>query len=400
MHHYPILRFLLTGLFFGLSTAYGQSDSARKLATVPFFTLTGGVVIVQAQINDRQDTLNFILDTGSGGISLDSATCVQLKIQPVPSDKIIKGIGGVRQVRYVHNVTLRLLNGVEADSLSFHVNDYEILSSVYGVRIDGIIGYSFLSRYIVELDYDQSLMHIFSQGRFTYPKGGFLLKPYLGVIPIVYTRFSDDHRMKGRFYFDSGAGLCFLLSKAYAEDSMVMRRRKPPVVRTQAEGVGGRTEMSLTTVRSVRIGPYTFRDVPTYVFDDPYNILSYPNLAGLIGNDILRRFNTVLNYRKREFYLVPNRHMREVFDYSYTGLGLYFINGKVMVEDVISGSPGEKAGFREGDIIFGIDRNFSGDIQQYKNLLQATGQKIKVFVSRPEGLMELRLKPRNIMKRR
>ena len=46
------------------------------------------------------------------------------------------------------------MGGLTIDSLDFHVNDYDILSSVYGDRIDGIIGYSFFSRYIVKIDYD------------------------------------------------------------------------------------------------------------------------------------------------------------------------------------------------------------------------------------------------------
>ncbi|MFN5641967.1 MAG: PDZ domain-containing protein, partial [Sphingobacteriales bacterium] len=132
----------------------------------------------------------------------------------------------------------------------------------------------------------------------------------------------------------------------------------------------------------------------------PYNIISYPNLAGLIGNDLLRRFNTILNYRKREFYLTPNQHLRDVFDYSYTGLGIYFIDGKVVVEDVIPGSPGDQAGFKNGDIIFGIGKNFSNNIQEYKNLLQNTGSKIKLIIIRDGEYAEIILRPKNIMKRR
>lgn len=54
---------------------------SRLLTTIPFSTFTGGVVIVKAQLGDYPDSLNFILDTGSGGISLDSMTCVRLKIK-------------------------------------------------------------------------------------------------------------------------------------------------------------------------------------------------------------------------------------------------------------------------------------------------------------------------------
>ena len=128
-----------------------------------------------AQVVGFPDTLNFIMDTGSGGISLDSTTCIRLNILPVLTDKLIMGIGGVRQLRYVNNRSL-IFGSLRIDSLNFHVSDYDILSSVYGDRIDGIIGYSFFTRYIVKIDYDSSQMYVYSNGTMKYPKGGFILK--------------------------------------------------------------------------------------------------------------------------------------------------------------------------------------------------------------------------------
>lgn len=380
---------------------FGQDTTQARLITIiPIHVLTGGVIIVKATVNDHPDSLHFILDTGSGGISLDSTTCEQLGIQPTASDRTIKGIGGVRPISYVFNATLHLNQTLHVDSLNFHVNDYDILSSVYGLKIDGIIGYSFLSRYIVKLDYDSQQMLVYTQGKISYPKGGFKLKPYMGIIPVLPTTYVDAKQASPLFYFDTGAGLCFLLTKAYVNDSSVFRKKKAPMVFTQAEGVGGKTQMGLTTVKQLKIGPYRFRNVPTYVFDDPFNIIPYPQLAGLVGNDILRRFNIFLNYRKREFYLVPNQHLREAFDYSYTGLGMYVVDGKVTIEDVIPGSPGDQAGFKNGDVVLGISKNFSNNILEYKNLLQNTTGKIKMIIIREGVIMEMNIRPKNIMKRR
>ena len=378
---------------------FGQDTTmARHLATIPIQVLTGGVIIVKAQVNDHPDSLHFILDTGSGGISLDSTTCEVLGIKPVASDRTIKGIGGVKQASYVYNAQLKLNDQLIVDSLNFHVNDYDILSSVYGLKIDGIIGYSFLSRYIVKLDYDSLRMMVFTQGKMNYPKGGFLLKPYMGEIPVMNASFMDEKPITSRFYFDTGAGLCFLLTQAYVKDSSVMRKKKAPMVLTQAEGVGGKTQMGLTTVKLLKIGPFRFRNVPTYVFEDPFNIITYPNLTGLIGNDLLRRFNVILNYKKREFHLTPNQHLREAFDYSYTGLGMYFLDGKVTIDDVIPGSPGDQAGFKNGDVVLGINKNFSNNIQEYKNQLQNTASRIKMIIIREGEILEMNIRPKNIMK--
>jgi predicted metalloprotease with PDZ domain len=60
------------------------------------------------------------------------------------------------------------------------------------------------------------------------------------------------------------------------------------------------------------------------------------------------------------------------------------------------GSPGEKAGIREGDILIGVGLNFSNSIIQYKALLQSANEKIKLVVKRNGELMELTIKPISI----
>lgn len=377
------------------SIAADFDDPARLVTQFKFHQFSGGVIVIQGLVDHYTDTLNFILDTGSGGISLDSTTVEQLGITTQPSDRTIRGIAGVRKVNFLYNATLRL-PGLSIDSLNFHVNDYDILSSVYGVKIDGIIGFSFFSRYIVQLDYDHSLISVFSQGEYKYKRGGYILKPLLTTIPVMNADFKDARKLNARFYFDTGAGLCFLLSNDFSSDSAVLRPNKKMVL-TQAEGIGGKMEMRLTTVKEVRIGPYRFRKVPTYVFEDVYNITAYPFLAGLIGNDLLRRFNVTFNYAKREIHLIPNTHYRAPFDYAYTGLGIYAIDGRVQVEDVIPGSPGEKAGFKTGDVLVGVGNNFSNNIQAYKNLLQTPNRKIKIIINRDNNLLILTLKPASIL---
>lgn len=378
--------------------AKGQEEfvppPARHLTSFSFTTFTGGVVLVKARISNYPDTLNFILDTGSGGISLDSATCERLHIKSEPSDRTIRGIAAIRTVRFVYNQQLHL-PGLTVDSLNFHVNDYDILTSAYGERIDGIIGYSFFSRYIVKINYDSSRIHVYTTGSMKYPRGGFLLRPILSNLPIQTARIDDLREVNSRFYFDTGAGLCLLLSTDFVADSNVLNPKRKPVL-TQGEGLGGKMDMQLTTIKEFKLGPYKFKRVPTYIFNDTFNVTAYPYLGGLIGNDLLRRFNVILNYNRRDIYLVPNTRFRDPFDYSYTGLGIYKIGNEIVVVDVMKGSPAEKAGFIPGDILLAVNNNFSGNIQQYKTMMQTVGEKIRILVSRPEGPVMLLMKVRSI----
>ncbi len=158
--------------------------------------------------------------------------------------------------------------------------------------------------------------------------------------------------------------------------------------------------MKLTTIKEFRLGPYRFRNVPTYIFDDDYNVTSYPYLGGLIGNDILRRFNVIMNYERREIYLMPNTHFREPFDYGYTGLSFYYIDGYIRVTEVMQGSPAETAGFKPDDILISVDNNMSQNVQAYKSLLQGDPGKIKIVVLRDAVPIELTLRIKSIKNKR
>lgn len=371
---------------------------ANLITRFSFYQLGGGIIVVQGLLEGRQDTLNFVMDTGSGGISLDSATVDRLELPLTPSGRIIRGLNGVRQVNFVNRQTLRL-PGLSVDNLDFHVNDYELLSRVYGVRIDGIIGFSFFRRFIVKVDYEQDILEVYSPGTLKYPRGGYLLKPQFTTLPL-QPAFLNDHRpISGRFIFDTGAGLNILLSEDFVLDSSVFKRGRI-FYPTQAEGLGGKKQMSLGLLREFRIGTYKFKNIPVHIFSDDYNVTAYPQMGGLIGNDLMRRFNMIINYPDQIIHIRPNKHFFEPFDYSYTGLAFYLFNGQVRVEDIMPGSPAEKAGFQPGDIIFSVDKTITRDIRTYRNMFQNSLGRVPVMVIREGKPLLLNMEVKDIRKQR
>ncbi|MBX9891124.1 MAG: aspartyl protease family protein [Chitinophagaceae bacterium] len=371
---------------------------AKLLTRFRFQQYSGGVILLRGTLDNHTDSLNFILDTGSGGISLDSTTAEKMGVTTEMSDRTIRGIAGLKKVAFAYNHTLRL-PGLVVEKLDFHINDYELLTSVYGIQIDGIIGYSFFRRYIVRIDFDKEELEVFSPGTFRYPRGGYLLKPGFSTLPLPYLEVEDNRSVNARFIFDTGAAMCFLMSNDFAEDSALMRKSRKRYL-TQVEGLGGKKRMDYTIVKSLKIGPYKFRKVPAHIFEDDFNVTSYPQLGGLIGNDLLRRFNMIINYPEQSIHLKPNNHFTETFDYSYTGLGVYMVEGEIRVIDVIPGTPGDKAGFEAGDIIFAVDNNFSKNIKTLKTLLQNAGASMQVVVFRNGIPKVLTLKIGDIRRKR
>jgi hypothetical protein len=368
---------------------------AKFVTRFPFSQYSGGVMIVHALLNDIPDTLNFILDTGSGGISLDSATCAFYNVKSSFSDTIVTGMGSAHKVRFAYDQKIHF-PGLSLTDVDFHINNYEVLTSVYGEKIDGIIGYSFFKKYIVKINFDSLDIEVFTPGEIKYPRSGTLLRPAFTTLPIQNLTIKDRRKIDFNFYFDTGAGLCFLMSEAFANDSAILSKKRK-LIYTQAEGMGGRLQMQLTVIRSLQVGHYKFRNVPTYIFSDTYNVTSYPYVGGLLGNDLLRRFNLVVNYPQREIHLQPNGHFTDAFDYAYTGMATYYVEGRIVIEDIIAGSPADKAGLKINDILIGVGTNFTNNIMQYKTQLQNATGKIKMFISRDGKIMELFIKPKSIL---
>ncbi|MBL0337593.1 MAG: aspartyl protease family protein [Chitinophagaceae bacterium] len=395
-----LISYLFTALLItlGIHPAVAQeefvSPPSRYLATVPFTQLTGGIVLIQARLNNSSDTLSFVLDTGSSGISLDSTTVARLGLHAVPTERTILGIAGIRKVSFVYNQSLRF-PGITVDSLNFHVNDYSILTAVYGEKIDGIIGFSMISRYILKLDYDSLKLSFYTKGSMRYPRGGYLMRPAVNQLVTQWLKVRDEGTVYGNFLYDMGAGVNMIFPREFVDDSVFLDKRRKRFMK-EGEGLGGKLDMELTTIKEVKLGPYRFRTVPVFIFDDINNVTRYPYRCGLIGNDILRRFNVTINYDKSEIFLQPNTHFAEPFDYSYSGIELYLIDGMILVGDVAKGSPAEAAGVLEDDEVIAVNHNFSLNLNAYKIALQVPNERIKIIVRRDGKLIEIEFKVKSI----
>lgn len=368
---------------------------SKFITRLPITLFTGGVIVLRARLDDHPDTLSFILDTGSSGISLDSTTTEYLKLKPSEPQKTIRGIAGLKRVGVLHDRTL-YFPGLAVDSLDFHVNDYQTLTSVYGEKIDGIIGYSFLSRYILKINYDSAYIDVCTRGSIKYPKGGYLFRPFINTLPIQAATIRDSRTVQTRFLYDIGAGLCVLFSKDFIEDSAFLKKKRKTFAK-QAEGLGGKIDMHITVLKEFRLGPYKFKKIPVNIFDDEFNVTSYPSMGGLIGNDLLRRFNCIINYAKREFHLKPNTHFNESFDYAYSGLEMYMIDGNIHIAEVAKNSPAEKAGLKIGDMVIGVNNDFTQNMNRYKVAMQAPKQKVKMVIRRDGKLLEFTVNVKSIL---
>ena len=85
-----------------------------------------------------------------------------------------------------------------------------------------------------------------------YPKDGTLLHPVFNSLPTETIEVKDARKINFNFYFDLGAGLCFLMSRDFAKDSSIVLFPRGRQVVTEAQGMGGRLQMNSNGYKAIK----------------------------------------------------------------------------------------------------------------------------------------------------
>lgn len=388
------MKILISCLFFFFS--FSLISQTKFISTLKaqhclsYTDLIGGIIVLEVFMDNGKDTLHFIFDTGSNSNSLDSTTAKILNIQMDSSPFIVKGIAGKKTVFFSNNHiikigTLQLLNQ------RFSVIDYSLLSYYYGVKIDGILGIAVLKNHIWQINRDSSKIYIYDTSySFKYPSNSYSFTISNYKLPSIPIQIKDKIYTNQHTIFDMGAGLHILFSNDFIREANLFKSNKK-MVQTQVEGLGGKILLTLTTTKKIKLGNFIFRNVPTNILIDENNVLSFPQNAGLIGGDLLRRFNIILNYAKNTINISPNLYFFEDFDYSYTGLTLYQINKQIIVSDIIENSPAHISGLMLDDIIIAINNKPISNVNDAKIAIINAKKIANLIILRQHKFLEINM---------
>ena len=123
---------------------------------------------------------------------------------------------------------------------------------------------------------------------------------------------------------------------------------------------------------------------------------------GLIGGEVLRRFNVVFDYSRRRMMLEPNAQFSEPYEVDMSGLDLA-TEGEgfsvVVVNEVEKSSPAADAGIQEEDMITAIDgrsvKEFT--ITEIRKMFMQDGKEYVISLKRGQKEMQTKLKLRRLI---
>lgn len=294
--------FIFLFLIFCFKQLSAQNKPGHRLETIPFL-FNGYQVLIPVNIDDKEDTLHFLFDTGCEVNILSSEAAQRLQLE----DKGESGISGWRKemtmVPQAHARSLQIGN-ITLPYPEFYIQNLGNVT-LNGISVDGVIGYSLLQRYIIKLDFQQKEMTFFRAGSFRYPPGGELLKVGMNykTPAISASIFTGNGQMfTSTYHVITGGNFGLLLNDEYVQKyklnaslqttgSVTRQDLLLPVTYTQCQ------------VPVLQIGKNKLTHIPALYSSKVNDDAPGKEIAGAIGAEVWKQFTMILNLPGKELYL-------------------------------------------------------------------------------------------------
>ena len=267
----------------------GGSDSI----VIPF-EYRAGHIYVPVVINGKRKT-ELILDSGSSASIFNRALAIDLDLEVVGS-MAAKGLSAYEQVDMVRVDSL----AIGALTMYDQVIGTLDMKTVFGARADGRIpggtlGYDFLSRFPVAVDYRDSLLVIYNPESFTCPEGGSEVEFFLTMkVPTVRARLNG---IPGDFIVDLGNAFGLVVHHRFAVANMLTEQLDDVRDTPQSiGGIGGPVSGKSAYAASFRIGDVMVQSLRVLLPDSDQGLAGSEKIAGNVGNLVLENFRVLFDY--------------------------------------------------------------------------------------------------------
>jgi hypothetical protein len=173
----------------------------------------------------------------------------------------------------------------------------------------------------------------------------------------VEVNINDTKKIKGNFILDTGCPSSTISGLLFKRSELTEVKSKISYY-TEFGPFGEYSSGFDLIANSLRLSKYTFSNCIISVNLDNNELLDSGDFAGVIGNDVLSRFDCVIDFGNQVLYLKPNRNFGAPF--MFENLGFLYIDriesqGGLVVTGLYENSEGETNQLMIGDIITSVN---------------------------------------------
>jgi predicted aspartyl protease/Flp pilus assembly protein TadD len=300
----------------------GKQNSLYILAgdnkTVMPFESLDGRPILKVRINNKRDTLRFVLDTGSGMSVISEETAKRLGLSPVARGGQARAVGGGGKFDIVYGFLNSLSVGdVTVENVPVYIRHFFDEKT----PVDGYLGLSVIAKFIASVDYGEN---VFTLRRPSEPNVKDLwgitisrnavmpLAPGVLEIPLRTTSsgfLSGEVHLEGvnrplNFIVDTGASVSVVSERLTREEDLDSYLEP---TRMRIYGAAGIAEdVKSLLLPKIMLGTLTRERISAAVLDlEPVNETAGFTQMGILGGNYLRHFRVSFDFQRALIRLEP-----------------------------------------------------------------------------------------------
>jgi hypothetical protein len=362
----------------------GPSDTTLAPDAPPIpFTMEANHIVFNVSVNGRPP-IGFILDTGADQNVINSTRLEEFGLKTY-AKTMTSGGGNSAEYDYAAGATFTL-PGVELRNQHVSAIDQTGLERALGVKFGGLLGYDFISRFVIDIDYENHLITLHDPRTWNYSgTGGMVPVIFDNGIPHAYGSIGVPTKPEIPAYFavDFGAAETATLTSPFVKSNDLARLAQTNATVNRPAGL----ESQFFAQNNVRgnlqrltIGHLTVNNVPVNMSVNTTGAYASTNFSGTVGETIYSRYHCYLDYPNYRIILEPTPEANKPFPgretYGLTSLASGVDLHTYTVAAVRPGSPAAADGFEKGDVISGEDGKNASEftLRELRDSLSQAGQ--------------------------
>lgn len=286
--------------FFVLLSFFSSAQEANvPIDSIPFELGTASRIYVKGSVNGSRP-LRFLFDTGATSMVISTNS---LKGVPMEFNETVvnHGATGSDEVRGSTENQFAI-GGRSLEHVPFIAIPYS------PDQWDGVLGLWFIQRQVTEVNYTDRKIYLYPHGSYTPPANAIRLKiEYVMGVPIVPAQVTVNgktHQL--RLSVDTGSDRVLDLNTPFVKKHHLLGSQTPFSISRISSSDSHTGVLENVMFDSIQLGGCKLPLIPGAFSTVTSGIQSIAEMDGVMGNNLLKRFNMVYDSREGYIYLIPN----------------------------------------------------------------------------------------------
>ena len=280
-------------------TIFGQNI----VKEIPFRLTKYNNILVPVIINQK-DTVQLMLHTGSDYITIIDDSYKKMKSISI-SDTLnnVTSWAGYSDMKMSQNNVIKL-GDEEFSKIPIFIDKQS------GHESDGKIGLKFFEGKYLEINFDENKLYIYDKAPSKLKKYTKLNSRYSQeTLYIKAFPFIDKKPVETEFMIHTGFSGALMISDDFAKEYKLLEKFEIIGESKLSDAAGNVILSKKSILPSFELANQTFQNVPISFFDSTIKIQH----KNIMGGDLIKRFNLILNPEKNVLYVKKSKHYKDEY---------------------------------------------------------------------------------------